>query len=534
MKTEKISMKWKVFSCLLLFIALLLMVLWLFQTVYLGTFYKQIKRNELKSAMDNLISSRGVDDYDEAVRAIAKSYDISVYVFDQKGEVLYSSQEEMLHLLIKDQFAGWYQRAWENGGEYVENRSWSPEEILQRDVKGIAPEQPEQERQPEQPEQAGQLEQPSQPERLEPPDVKKSEPEQPNLQKFWDMPGMPRQTGIEETVTWVRIIADEEAGEWVYLLESVITPVDATVHTLRIQLIYISVIMVLLSVLMALFLSKILTRSIVRLNTSAKELAKANYDITFEAGDYKEIAELSQTLNYATKELGKTERFQRELLANVSHDLRTPLTMIIAYGEMMRDLPGENTPENVQVIIDEAKRLTTLVNDMLDISKLQAGAITLSERTYSLTDSIREVVERVSRMLEPEGYRIDFQYGEEVYVKADEEKLHQVIYNLVGNAVNYTGEDKCVTVRQISTGDAVRIEVMDTGEGIPEESLPYVWERYYKVNKNHKRAITGTGLGLSIVKNILKLHGAEYGAESEEGKGSTFWFELKKEKMNNL
>ncbi|MGN0353172.1 MAG: sensor histidine kinase, partial [Roseburia sp.] len=105
-------------------------------------------------------------------------------------------------------------------------------------------------------------------------------------------------------------------------------------------------------------------------------------------------------------------------------------------------------------------------------------------------------------------------------------KIFQVIYNLVNNAINYAGEDKMVIVRQIVVGKRVRIEVIDHGEGIAEESLPYVWDRYYKVDKTHKRAVMGTGLGLSIVKNILELHDAAYGVKSEIGKGSTFWFEL--------
>ncbi len=498
MKREKISMKWKVFVYLLMFAALLLVILWLFQIVYLDTFYKQIKRHELGNAMQNLIAGVGTEDYEEAVQTIARSYDISVMVFDKDGTVLYSSNDIPLKFRHEEEFESWYQKAQDNGGEYVENRSW----------------------------------QPGQP---RPDDAMEDMSDIPQSPRDWflNMPGMPKQN-IEETVTWVRIISDKKNGEWLYLLESVITPVDATVHTLRIQLICISVIMLVLSLLIAWILSKSITRSIVRLNTAARELAKANYDVTFDAGDYKEIAELSQTLNYATGELGKTERFQRELLANVSHDLRTPLTMITAYAEMMRDLPGEDTPENVQVIIDEAKRLTALVNDMLDISRLQAGVMTLSVRTYSLTKSIEEVVGRLSRLLEPEGYHIIFQYSEEVFVKADEEKLHQVIYNLLGNAVNYTGSDKSVTIKQLCADNTVRIEVTDTGEGIPEESLAYVWERYYKVDRNHKRSVTGTGLGLSIVKNILKLHKAEYGAYSKEGSGSTFWFELEQEKITNL
>lgn len=499
MKPEKISMKWKVFFYLLLFAALLLVILWLFQTVYLDTFYKQIKRHELGNAMQNLTAGAGSENYEEAVRTIARSYDISVIIFDKEGTVLYSSENIPLKFRHEEEFESWYQKALDNGGEYVENRRWQP----------------------------GQLR----------PDEEAPEPGNdiagPVGDWFLYMPGMPKQN-IEETVTWVRLAANGEAGEWLYLLESVITPVDATVHTLRIQLICISVIMLILSLLIAWILSRSITRSIIRLNTAARELAKANYDVTFDAGDYKEIAELSQTLNYATGELGKTERFQKELLANVSHDLRTPLTMITAYAEMIRDLPGEDTPENVQVIIEEAKRLTALVNDMLDISRLQAGALTLTVRTYSLTRSIEEVVGRLSRMLEPEGYQVSFLYTEEVFVKADEEKLHQVIYNLLGNAVNYTGDDKTVTITQVCKEDGVRIEVTDTGEGIPEESLAYIWERYYKVDRNHKRAVTGTGLGLSIAKNILKLHKAEYGAYSKEGCGSTFWFELPREKFTNF
>ena len=163
---------------------------------------------------------------------------------------------------------------------------------------------------------------------------------------------------------------------------------------------------------------------------------------------------------------------------------------------------------------------------MLDISKLQSGVMEKNVSVYNLTESIQSVFERYNKLKEQEGYSIEFQYGQEVMVEADEFKIFQVIYNLVNNAINYTGEDKRVLVRQIVKGETVRIEVIDTGEGIAEEALPYVWDRYYKVDKTHKRAVMGTGLGLSIVKNILILHEAEYGVESEKGKGSTFWFEL--------
>ena len=259
-------------------------------------------------------------------------------------------------------------------------------------------------------------------------------------------------------------------------------------------------------------------------------LAEGNYDVRFGVGGYREIAELSDTLSVAAEELSKTGALQRELIANISHDLRTPLTMIGGYAEMMRDIPGENTPENMQIIIDETKRLTSLVNDLLDISKLQSGTQTLSLSDFNLTETIREVIGRFSKLTEQDGWTIDFTASEEVIVNADRTRILQVVYNFINNAITHSGGDKLVEVRQIvSERDGkkvVRIEVTDHGEGIPEENLKYIWDRYYKVDKTHRRAVTGSGLGLSIVKSILEMHHARYGVESEVGKGSTFWFEL--------
>ncbi|MBQ1806864.1 MAG: HAMP domain-containing histidine kinase, partial [Ruminococcus sp.] len=305
-----------------------------------------------------------------------------------------------------------------------------------------------------------------------------------------------------------------------------ITPLNTTLEVIKNQMLLVSVAFVLLSLVFSFYASRRIAKPIAQTNRAAKELAQKNYEIEFNASGYREVEELNNTLNYTKTELAATEKLQRELIANISHDLRTPLTMITGYGEVMRDLPGENTPENIQIIIDEATRLSTLVNDLLDLSKLQSGALQAQKQVFNLTDSVRAILERYSKLVEQEGFDIRFESKEEVFINADELRISQVIYNLVNNAVNHAGEDKTVIITQTVRDKLVRIEVIDHGEGIPADKLPYIWERYYKVDKEHKRGVIGSGLGLSIVKSILDAHKAHYGVRSTQGKGSTFWFEI--------
>ena len=329
-----------------------------------------------------------------------------------------------------------------------------------------------------------------------------------------------------ESLVYTYIIERSDGRQTFLVITSSITPLNTTLEVIKNQMLLVSVAFVLLSLVFSFYASRRIAKPIAQTNRAAKELAKKNYEIEFNASGYREVEELNNTLNYAKTELAATEKLQRELIANISHDLRTPLTMITGYGEVMRDLPGENTPENIQIIIDEATRLSTLVNDLLDLSKLQSGALQAQKQVFNLTDSVRAILERYSKLVEQEGFDIRFESKEEVFINADELRISQVIYNLVNNAVNHAGEDKTVIITQTVRDKLVRIEVIDHGEGIPADKLPYIWDRYYKVDKEHKRGVIGSGLGLSIVKSILDAHKAHYGVRSTQGKGSTFWFEI--------
>ena len=226
----------------------------------------------------------------------------------------------------------------------------------------------------------------------------------------------------------------------------------------------------------------------------------------------------------------KTDELRRDLMANVSHDLKTPLTMIKAYAEMIRDISYKDQDkmnEHLSIIVDETDRLTVLVNDILDLSRMQSNADSLSIEKFDLADDIKTIVNRYQIIKETEKYTINLDIPNSIMIKADKKKLNQVIYNLINNAINYTGDDKTVTVRVTKHKKYYLVEISDTGKGIKESEIPYIWNKYYKNDKNHQRNVVSTGLGLSIVKEILELHDYEYGVKSVLKKGTTFYFKIK-------
>jgi len=295
------------------------------------------------------------------------------------------------------------------------------------------------------------------------------------------------------------------------------------------QLIYITIVVIIFAVLISLYLSKLITDPIIEINNKAKQLADGNYNVKFEHGGIREIDELSDTLNYLEHEVSKTDEYRRDLMANVSHDLKTPLTMIKAYAEMVRDITYKDKKKreaNLNIIIDETDRLNILVGDILALSKMQANSETLELEDFDLVEEIKGIVSRYDYIVE-DGYVIETDMPEKIIVRADKKKINQVIYNLVNNAINYTGDDKKVTIRVKPNKKECLVEVIDTGKGIEADKINYIWDRYYKNEKNHKRDKIGTGLGLSIVKNILEKHNFKYGVNSVINEGTTFFFKVK-------
>ena len=463
-------------------VILLFVFLWIFDLLFLDTVYESIKLRNLKECTELIKDNIANEDLEILIKHIAYHDSACVLVCDGEGNELYTQAVRTdctIHNISAENRIAYFDKVKENDGLYkeeitVENFN---DNYNQGDFEGDVPS-----------EAAG---------------------------------------GVKSVV--FATVTEVNGSEVLILAEGVVTPQESTRVTWIAMLGIITGMLLILAALLAAAIARYVARPIATLTDAAKEISKGNADITISGDGYREINELKEGLQYAANEVAEVEHYRRELIANVSHDLRTPLTLIKGYAEMMRDIPDEAKPENLQVVIDEASRLTNLVNEMLDLSKLQESGGGLKLKRFDVVGMLDELVTRHGKLIEHLGYKLEYEHEESAVVYADETKLMQVVYNLINNAINYCGDDKTVTVREYTRHGNVRIEVTDRGEGIDVNILPHIWDRYYKSEKSHRRATVGTGLGLSIVKTVMDKHpGGVYGIVTSVGEGSTFYVELPK------
>lgn len=315
---------------------------------------------------------------------------------------------------------------------------------------------------------------------------------------------------------------------YIVLLTS-LNNIDNVLLIIQSQLGVISLIIIVVAFVISMLISANISQPLVNMSRTARRLAHGDFSVEFTANAYSEVNELSQSLNDMKEELQRAGILQRELMANVTHDLKTPLTMVKAYAEMIKDISGDNKEKrdkHAQVIIDEADRLTMLVNDILNLSKVQSSVDALELKRVNISQLLNKVIDRFTSFLESNGYFIKSEITENAYALCDPQKIEQVFYNLIGNAINYTGENKTVEVYLSVVDRKILFEVVDSGKGIDKDKIDTIWEKYYRASETHKRPVKGTGLGLSIVKAILDGHGFKYGVISKPNKGSNFFVEL--------
>lgn len=314
-----------------------------------------------------------------------------------------------------------------------------------------------------------------------------------------------------------------------FIASTRITPITATKMIITEQLIFITIFAIVIGVMFTFIASRSLSNPLEILTNEAKELSKGNYDVKFSNKGYNEVNELANTLNKAEEEIKRSDEYRRSITANVSHDLKTPLTIIKSYAEMIKDLYGDNLEkrnEALSIIINESDRLTDLVNDVLMLSKLESGSMKLELEEIDLSNLLKDCLSRFEYLKEKDNYNIETYIDDNLIVDADNKKMNAVFYNLIGNAINYAGDDKTIKVSLLKEDSKAIFKVTNYGNVIELDKQKLIWDEYYRDENSHKRSTVGTGLGLSIVKNVFELHNLEYGVTSNEIDGTTFYFKI--------
>lgn len=324
------------------------------------------------------------------------------------------------------------------------------------------------------------------------------------------------------------VIGTTEKPQGVLIISSPLAPIKETVGILKQQLELVTVILIAVSLLLSYFFSRSFTKPILKISEATIKMAEGNLDVRLDIISQDELGLLSNNINQLAIELQKIEQLRKELVANVSHELRTPLSLIKGYAETIQDFTGEipdKREKQLAIIIEESDRLKRIIDDILDFSQIQAHYALLDIKPFNLQETIRRVSKRFDYLQEQSGIQVQLKLGtHELRVLGDETRIEQVLFNLIGNAFNHTPNGGEIEIHINKEIDKAMVAVINTGEGIAEADIPFIWDRFYKGNDDMKQ---GIGLGLAIVQSILQAHGSQYGVESEKGQGAKFWFNMK-------
>lgn len=307
------------------------------------------------------------------------------------------------------------------------------------------------------------------------------------------------------------------------------------------RLSFAALISLIVSVAAAFLLSRSISKPIAAITRASEEMARGNYDQNIPIRSRDEVGRLAEAFNYMSRQVSISHRTLRDFLANVSHDLRTPLTSVQGFSQAMMDgtiKSPEEYSESAQIINYEAGRMRRLVEDLLLLSKIESGQLPLDRGDLDLRELLRMCVKRAGPQAQQEGVTLVMEADQPAQVDGDEGRLEEVFRNLLDNALRHTPREGTVTVR-LESATAVgpggsekgngqsrnvrhRVAVHNTGSYIPPEDQPRIFERFYQVDKSRARNSDGSGLGLAIAREIVHAHGGTISVESAPDRGTTF------------
>ena len=340
----------------------------------------------------------------------------------------------------------------------------------------------------------------------------------------------------EEKVSVIAPIINNYKTRGYVIIHTSASKIDEEANSM-LNISYLMLIVILfLSLIILIFFTEVVYRPLRKIIEATEQYASGNmhYDLNVEGED--EMGYLAASLHYMAQTVAGSEDDQKKFIANVSHDFRSPLTSIRGFLEAMLDgtIPPEMHEHYIGVVLNETERLTKLTNSLLTLNNLNTKGMLLHMTDWNINDVIRKVSASFEQVCRSKNIRIRLILsGDVLYVHADIDKIQQVLYNLVDNAIKFSGAGSVIEIETTEKGGKVFVSVKDNGIGIPKEDQNQIWERFYKTDLSRGKDKKGTGLGLSIVREIIRAHGENISLVSTQGVGSKFTFTLKRSDLND-
>ncbi|MEY8349679.1 HAMP domain-containing sensor histidine kinase [Bacillus cereus] len=345
------------------------------------------------------------------------------------------------------------------------------------------------------------------------------------------------------------VIEKGEIKEFAFAMTS-LQPVNEAMLVLKDYYVYALIIVFLVIILLSFYYSKIIVKPLIKMNRVTKKMANFDFTEKLPVSADDEIGGLSSSINTLSVNLKdridrlnvantklqqdiererQLEKTRKEFISGVSHELKTPLSVIRSFAEGIKDGVSKDTTYYTDVILEETENMNRLIVEMLELAKLESGTYKLEMNTFSLGELVQQVYTKLLFSMEEKQLQVEIDANPSIYVEANRNRIEQVVVNLLSNAIRYTPEGKEIYIRISENEEKVKVEIENTGNPIPDESLQKIWDRFYRLDASRSRHTGGTGLGLSIVKNILDLHHAEYGVYNTND-SVVFYFDLQKVK----
>lgn len=321
-------------------------------------------------------------------------------------------------------------------------------------------------------------------------------------------------------------------GTGLLLMHMDLSEVNSSVLQLVIWIVIIALIAMVVAVFSSYYVASRIINPFVDINHTVQCYSRGDFSKRISVVGRDEAAQLGKSFNDMAEQLRNLEATRRSFVANVSHELRSPLTSMKGFLEAMYDgtIPEHEREQYIGLVLSETKRMTVMVNDLLDLARIESGTILLNYETFDINELIRRTLITFEARIVEKRLDLDVRFAQEqCYVYADSTQISQVLRNLIDNAIKYSPDGKMLYVSSYALRKDVYVSIKDNGIGIPPEDIPHVFDRFYKVEKAHTPSPqVGSGLGLSIVKRIIEQHGQTITVRSAKGKGTQFTFSLQK------